>query len=338
MGDFRQAKNRGSVELWGRCGHLGGQMGETAQMGHFLAKSLCYSPRFWGWAWGLGNFRPKINLGIPSRSKIDLGLPGRLRSGEAWAFRVDGAVWMVKQTKQREQAIIRPNRQDEERGSVGFYGQRGRISGQTGETMLMDHFSNKLIWGGLRAQACFGPKINQGLPYRLRSDREEETDDYYSRRSAARHLFEEDLEMVEKRITNTKKRDTPRQTSLPASKRSRRPVNFDDGEKESSEYETEEEEERPPPCRKSIQEEEPEYEEEQERGRGEEEEAYEESEEGATSTVTAATLIIVVTQQLIVVDAAITVAAAAITVAAAAIIVVAEPTLVVAEFAKLFLH
>ncbi|KAF3676315.1 hypothetical protein FXO37_05414 [Capsicum annuum] len=302
MGDFRQAKNRGSVELWGRCGHLGGQMGETAQMGHFLAKSLCYSPRFWGWAWGLGNFRPKINLGIPSRSKIDLGLPGRLRSGEAWAFRVDGAVWMVKQTKQREQAIIRPNR------------------------------------GGLRAQACFGPKINQGLPYRLRSDREEETDDYYSRRSAARHLFEEDLEMVEKRITNTKKRDTPRQTSLPASKRSRRPVNFDDGEKESSEYETEEEEERPPPCRKSIQEEEPEYEEEQERGRGEEEEAYEESEEGATSTVTAATLIIVVTQQLIVVDAAITVAAAAITVAAAAIIVVAEPTLVVAEFAKLFLH
>ncbi|PHU19291.1 hypothetical protein BC332_10442 [Capsicum chinense] len=99
---------------------------------------------------------------------------------------------------------------------------------------------------------------------------EEETDDYDSRRSAARHLFEEDLEM----------RDTPRQTSLPASKRSRRPVNFDDGEKESSEYETEEEEERPPPCRKSIQEEEPEYEEEQERGRGEEEEAYEESEEG----------------------------------------------------------
>ncbi|KAJ8553713.1 hypothetical protein K7X08_024391 [Anisodus acutangulus] len=116
-------------------------------------------------------------------------------------------------------------------------------------------------------------------------EEEEETDYYDSRRSAARRRFEEDLEMEaqsEKRIINAKKKNIPRQTSLPASKHSRRPVDFDDSEKEESEYETEEEEEeeeRSSPCKRAVQEDQ-EYE-DQERDQGEEEEAYEESEEEA---------------------------------------------------------
>ncbi|XP_009788496.1 protein LEO1 homolog isoform X1 [Nicotiana sylvestris] len=117
-------------------------------------------------------------------------------------------------------------------------------------------------------------------------EEEEDTDYYDSRRSAARRRFEEDLEMeaqAEKRIINAKKKDIPRQTSLSASKHSRRPIDFEDSEKEESEYETEEEEEeeeRSPPRRRDVQEEQ-EYEEEEERDQGEEEEAYEESEEEA---------------------------------------------------------
>ncbi|KAL3374866.1 hypothetical protein AABB24_006385 [Solanum stoloniferum] len=115
-------------------------------------------------------------------------------------------------------------------------------------------------------------------------EEEEDTDYYDSRRSAARRRFDEDLEMevqAEKRIINAKKKDIPRQTSLPAPKHSRRPVDFDDSEKEESEYETEEEEEdeeRSPPRRRAVQEE-PEYEEEQERDQREEEEAYDEESE-----------------------------------------------------------
>ncbi|XP_059303695.1 protein LEO1 homolog [Lycium ferocissimum] len=117
-------------------------------------------------------------------------------------------------------------------------------------------------------------------------EEDEEADYYDSRRSAARRRVEDDLEMeaqAEKRIINAKKKDIPWQTPLPASKHSRRPVDFDDSEKEESEYETEEEEEeeeRSPPRRRAVQEE-PEYEDEQERDQGEEEEAYEESEEEA---------------------------------------------------------
>ncbi|XP_019243760.1 PREDICTED: protein LEO1 homolog isoform X2 [Nicotiana attenuata] len=117
-------------------------------------------------------------------------------------------------------------------------------------------------------------------------EEEEDTDYYDSRRSAARRRFEEDLEMeaqAEKRIINAKKKDIPRQTSLSASKHSRCPIDFEDSEKEESEYETEEEEEeeeRSPPRRRDVQEEQ-EYEEEEERDQGEEEEAYEESEEEA---------------------------------------------------------
>ncbi|KAM3269182.1 protein LEO1 isoform X1 [Capsicum chacoense] len=132
----------------------------------------------------------------------------------------------------------------------------------------------------LRRERQLSPGFLEDAP-----EEEEETDDYDSRRSAARRRFEEDLEMeaqAEKRIINAKKRDIPRQTSFPSSKHSRRPVDFDDSEKEESEYETEEEEERSPPRRRAVQEEEePEYEEEQERDPGEEEEAYEESEEEA---------------------------------------------------------
>ncbi|MCD7449031.1 hypothetical protein HAX54_048468, partial [Datura stramonium] len=137
----------------------------------------------------------------------------------------------------------------------------------------------------LRRERQLSPGFLEDVP-----EEEEDADYYDSRRSAARRRFEEDLEMeaqAEKRIINAKKKDIPRQTSLPASKHSRRPVDFDDSEKEESEYETEveeeeeeEEEERSPPRRRAVQQGQ-EYEEDPEHDQGEEEEAYEESEEEA---------------------------------------------------------
>ncbi|PHT52397.1 hypothetical protein CQW23_06859 [Capsicum baccatum] len=35
------------------------QTGKTVQMGHFRAKSMCYSPQFWGWAQGSSMLWPK---------------------------------------------------------------------------------------------------------------------------------------------------------------------------------------------------------------------------------------------------------------------------------------
>lgn len=76
-------------------------------------------------------------------------------------------------------------------------------------------------------------------------EEEDEADDYYSsRRSSARHRFEEDLEaeaQAEKRIINAKRsnvnKNIPRKTSLPAHRPSRRPVDSE-SEREESEYET----------------------------------------------------------------------------------------------------
>ncbi|CAN4088380.1 unnamed protein product [Withania somnifera] len=142
---------------------------------------------------------------------------------------------------------------------------------------------NRKYMPTLRRERQLSPGFLEDAP-----EEEEETDYYESRRYAARRRFEEALEMeaqAEKRIINAKKKEIPRQTSVAAStsKQSRRPVDFDDSEKEVSEYETEEEdeeEERSPPRRRAVQEDQ-EYEEEPERDQGEEEEAYEESEEEA---------------------------------------------------------
>ncbi|GAB2270091.1 hypothetical protein Dimus_005004 [Dionaea muscipula] len=99
---------------------------------------------------------------------------------------------------------------------------------------------------------------------------EDDQSNYYeSRRPASRRRFDEDLEAearAEKRIINAKKargfRDAPQKSSLPATKSSRRPVDFSDSEREESEYETEEEDvERNPP--RKIEDSEPEYEEEE---------------------------------------------------------------------------
>ncbi|XP_051115752.1 protein LEO1 homolog isoform X2 [Andrographis paniculata] len=115
---------------------------------------------------------------------------------------------------------------------------------------------------------------------------EEDDQDYYeSRRSAARRRFEEDLEMearAEKRIINAKKgpKDIPRKSAMPASRSSRRPVDFSDSEKEESEYETEGEEEEDSPQHRRNEEAEQDYEEdEEENEQREEEENYAESEE-----------------------------------------------------------
>ncbi|XP_019053449.1 PREDICTED: protein LEO1 homolog isoform X2 [Nelumbo nucifera] len=89
-------------------------------------------------------------------------------------------------------------------------------------------------------------------------DEDDEPDYYESRRSAARHRFEEDLEVeaqAEKRIMNAKRahKDIPRKPSLPAVRSSRRPVEeFSESEREESEYESDGDEgERSPPRKRA---------------------------------------------------------------------------------------
>ncbi|KAE9610275.1 hypothetical protein Lal_00006369 [Lupinus albus] len=107
-------------------------------------------------------------------------------------------------------------------------------------------------------------------------EEDDETDYHNSRRS--QHRFEDDLELealAEKRIMNAKKsqglKDIPRKSSLAPSKSSRRPMEYNDDDREESEYETDGEEDVRPISRKRTGDPEPEYEDEEE-----EEEHYEE--------------------------------------------------------------
>jgi len=50
----REVGDRSSMVSLNFCGYLGGQTGKTVRTTHFLAKSVCYSTRFWGWAGGVG--------------------------------------------------------------------------------------------------------------------------------------------------------------------------------------------------------------------------------------------------------------------------------------------
>lgn len=86
LGYLRKARECPSVGLWGRRAGLGGQTGEMVQTEQFGAKSLCYSPRFWG------RSRVRACCGL----KIDWGVPGRVGSGLVWSIGVGGAIWMVK--------------------------------------------------------------------------------------------------------------------------------------------------------------------------------------------------------------------------------------------------
>lgn len=132
-------------------------------------------------------------------------------------------------------------------------------------------------------------------------EEEDEADDYYSsRRASARHRFEEDLEaeaQAEKRIINAKRsnvnKGTPRKTSLPAVRPSRRPVDSE-SEREESEYETDGEDIERSPTREDdgLPDEEDEYEDDEEdedvadarsMSEGEEEEPRRKKESGSGS-------------------------------------------------------
>ncbi|XP_077211382.1 protein LEO1 homolog isoform X2 [Tasmannia lanceolata] len=110
-------------------------------------------------------------------------------------------------------------------------------------------------------------------------EEDDEPENYYeSRRSSARHRFEEDLEVeaqAEKRIISAKRshvsKDVPRKSSLPAIHPTRRPVEFADSEREESEYESDGNEAERSPLRKRAKE--PEYEEDEEEDEQELEEA-----------------------------------------------------------------
>ncbi|WOH03470.1 hypothetical protein DCAR_0622868 [Daucus carota subsp. sativus] len=112
-------------------------------------------------------------------------------------------------------------------------------------------------------------------------EEDDEPDYYESRRSAPRRRFDDDMEMedrAEKRILSAKKghKDIPRK-SFPASKSSRRPVDFSDSEKEESEYETDGEEEYRSPARRMT--EDPELDDEEEEENYEEEAGADEASE-----------------------------------------------------------
>ena len=53
-GHAREVEDHPSVVNLNFCGHLGGQTGEKVRTVRFRVKSLSYSQRFWGWAWGPG--------------------------------------------------------------------------------------------------------------------------------------------------------------------------------------------------------------------------------------------------------------------------------------------
>ncbi|KAL8465173.1 hypothetical protein ACS0TY_034608 [Phlomoides rotata] len=118
-------------------------------------------------------------------------------------------------------------------------------------------------------------------------EEEDEQDYYETRRSAVRSRFDEDFELeaqAEKRIINAKKgsKNIPLKSVFPATKSSRRPVDFSDSEKEESEYETEGEEDEGSPPRRRDEAKEKDYgDEDDERDLREEEDAYDESEEEA---------------------------------------------------------
>lgn len=52
-----------SFVCWCRRGYLGSQTGKIVRIGHFQAKSICYSPWFLGWTRGAGVIWAKIRLG-----------------------------------------------------------------------------------------------------------------------------------------------------------------------------------------------------------------------------------------------------------------------------------
>ncbi|CAI0431687.1 unnamed protein product [Linum tenue] len=109
----------------------------------------------------------------------------------------------------------------------------------------------------------------------------EDEEHEYSDPRRTRRRFEEDLEVearAEKRIMNAKKgnKDFLRKSSLPMAKSSKRPVNFEDSEREESDYESDEYQDGRPAPRKRFEEPEEEYEEDEE----EEEERYEEEADG----------------------------------------------------------
>ncbi|KAF3674877.1 hypothetical protein FXO37_06170 [Capsicum annuum] len=149
-------------------GWASSQYGETAKMGHFWAKSVCYSPQFWGWAWGSGVQWAKNQPGHarevgdhPSMSeqgifgpiryaiahgfggwpwvqacyepKIDRDVPGSPPFWE-WA-RVMSILWTKNQSSKASEVGDHP--------SVVCLDFCGHLGGQTGETAQTGHMGDK---------------------------------------------------------------------------------------------------------------------------------------------------------------------------------------------------
>ncbi|PHT39625.1 TPR repeat-containing thioredoxin TDX [Capsicum baccatum] len=95
----REVGDRPSVDhliLWG---YLGEQMGETARTGHYQAKSVSYSPRFWGWARGMGVLWTKNRS---ERAKEVVDHPSMI-------LLIFHGHWVDKRAKQRGRGIFGQN-------------------------------------------------------------------------------------------------------------------------------------------------------------------------------------------------------------------------------------
>ncbi|PHT73521.1 hypothetical protein T459_24306 [Capsicum annuum] len=95
-----------SVIRFNICGHLGGQMGETARTGHFWAKLVCYSPQFRGWDQGPHMLWVKYQLEYAKEvgdypSVVRFNIRGHLE-GIVWSVLIFVAIWKDKQAKRRE--------------------------------------------------------------------------------------------------------------------------------------------------------------------------------------------------------------------------------------------
>ncbi|PHU05684.1 hypothetical protein BC332_26506 [Capsicum chinense] len=118
-----------------------GQIGETARMGHFEAKSVCYSPRFWG--------GPRVR-GF-RRLKIDPGMPGRLSSVPVlhdWAWG-SGLPWAKNQLRHARKAGEHP--------SVARLSGWGHLVGPFGRS----NRRNDTNWAFGAKLVCFRPRFQR---------------------------------------------------------------------------------------------------------------------------------------------------------------------------------
>ncbi|PHU19104.1 hypothetical protein BC332_10255 [Capsicum chinense] len=140
-------------------------MGELARTGLFVAKSVCYSPLYRGWARGPGVSLVKNRLGCAREAGEHLSVSHLSGRGH----------FICQMGKTARTGHFGAKSEDEEHPSVCRLCGRGHWFGQIGETERTGHFGVKSVfyslrfWGGTRVRGYHGPKIDLDIPGRPRS-------------------------------------------------------------------------------------------------------------------------------------------------------------------------